>query len=105
MAAAVIEHAGSPEQCQAWLPALASGETIGALGSAVDGVAELVIGGADAQTIVLIDEDGNGLALSADEVDVTPLQSIDPTRSAARIVAPDGAGDALGDACVGSAGR
>jgi alkylation response protein AidB-like acyl-CoA dehydrogenase len=101
MAAAVIEHAGSPEQCQRWLPALASGETIGALGSAVDGVAELVIGGADAQTLVLVDEDGNGLALSADEVEVAPLQSIDPTRSAARIVAPDGAGDPLGDACVG----
>ena len=101
MAAAAIEHAGSPEQCQRWLPALASGETVGALGSAIDGVAELVIGGADAQTIVLLDEDGNGLVLSADEVEVTPLQAIDPTRSAARIAAPDGAGDSLGDACVG----
>ncbi|HEX3433699.1 MAG TPA: acyl-CoA dehydrogenase family protein [Solirubrobacteraceae bacterium] len=101
MAAAAIEHAGSPEQCQRWLPGLASGETVGALGMAVDGVAELVIGGADAQTIVLLDEDGNGLVLGADEVDVTPLQSIDPTRSAARIAAPDGAGDSLGDASVG----
>jgi alkylation response protein AidB-like acyl-CoA dehydrogenase len=101
MAAAAIEHAGSAEQCARWLPGLASGETIGALGATVDGVAELVIGAADAQTIVLVDEDGNGLVLSADEVDVTPLQSIDPTRSAARVVAPDGAGDSLGDACVG----
>jgi alkylation response protein AidB-like acyl-CoA dehydrogenase len=101
MAAAVIEHAGSPEQCQRWLPGLASGETIGALGATVDGVAEMVIGGADAQTIVLVDEDGNGLVLGADEADVTPVQSIDPTRSAAHITVADGAGEALGDACVG----
>jgi alkylation response protein AidB-like acyl-CoA dehydrogenase len=101
MAAAAIEHAGSPEQCQRWLPGLASGETFGALGSALDGTAEMVIGGADAQTIVLVDEDGNGLVLSADEADVTPVQSIDPTRSAARIVVADGAGDSLGDVCVG----
>jgi alkylation response protein AidB-like acyl-CoA dehydrogenase len=101
MAAAAIEHAGSPEQCQRWLPGLASGETFGALGSVLDGTAEMVIGGADAQTIVLVDEDGNGLVLSADEADVAPVQSIDPTRSAARIVVADGAGDSLGDVCVG----
>ena len=32
MAAAVIEQAGSAEQRERWLPGLASGETIGALG-------------------------------------------------------------------------
>ena len=37
MAATVIEHAGSPEQRERWLPGLASGETFGALGSASDG--------------------------------------------------------------------
>ncbi len=101
MAAAVIEQSGSSELCERLLPGLASGETIGALGSAVDGVAELMIGGADAQVLVLVDEDGAGLVLGAEDAEVAPLASIDPTRSAARVSVRDGAGDSLGDACVG----
>jgi alkylation response protein AidB-like acyl-CoA dehydrogenase len=101
MAAAVIEQAGSPEQRRRWLPGLASGETFGALGSTADGVAELVVGGADAQVLVLVDEDGNGLVLSAEQADVSPLEAIDPTRSAARVAMTDGTGDSLGDACAG----
>src|SRR5258705_11542180 len=46
MAAAAIEHADASEQHERWLPGLASGELIGGLGSAGDGVAELGIGGA-----------------------------------------------------------
>ena len=34
LASTMIEHAGSPEQRERWLPGLASGEAIGALGSA-----------------------------------------------------------------------
>ena len=60
MAATVIEQDGSPEQRERWLPGLASGETIGALGAAVDGTAELVIGGADADVFVLVEDDGTG---------------------------------------------
>jgi alkylation response protein AidB-like acyl-CoA dehydrogenase len=101
MAAAVIEQAGTPEQCERWLPGLASGETIGALGSAVDGVAELVIGGADAQVLVLVEDDGAGRVLGAEEADVGALPAIDPTRSAARVGAPYGAGAPLGDVCAG----
>src|SRR3984893_16434272 len=48
MAATLIEHAGSPEQRERWLPGLASGELKGALGSGLDGSADLVIGGAEA---------------------------------------------------------
>jgi alkylation response protein AidB-like acyl-CoA dehydrogenase len=59
MAAAVIEYGGSPEQRARWLPSLASGEAIGALGAALDGTAELVIGAADAQVIVLVEDDGS----------------------------------------------
>src|SRR6202020_894080 len=44
MAASVIEHSGSDEQRERWLPGLASGETLGALGAATDGTADLVIG-------------------------------------------------------------
>ena len=54
LAATLIEHAGSDEQRARWLPGLASGETIGAVGDA-DG--ELVIGGADAAVFVLLDDD------------------------------------------------
>src|SRR6184192_1921635 len=57
LAATVIEHAGSEAQCERWLPGLASGETIGALAAAADGVAELVVGGSDAGVFVLVDED------------------------------------------------
>jgi alkylation response protein AidB-like acyl-CoA dehydrogenase len=101
LAATVIEQSGVQEQCERWLPGLASGETIGALGTVVDGVAELVIGGAQAHVLVLVDEEGNGIVLSADDAEVTPLEAIDPTRSAARVSVPDGARDSLGDVCIG----
>jgi alkylation response protein AidB-like acyl-CoA dehydrogenase len=100
MAATMIEHGGSPEQRERWLPGLASGETIGALGAAVDGTAEFVVGGADAQVLVLIEDDGSAHVLSAEEAEVSPLASIDPTRSAARVMAGD-SGEALPDGCVG----
>src|SRR3954452_19394033 len=60
MAAAVIEHSGTSEQRERWLPGLASGESIGALGSARDGVADFVVSAPDAQVLVLVDEDGSG---------------------------------------------
>ena len=101
MAATVIEHAGTPEQRERWLPGLASGETVGALGSATDGVVELMVSGAEAQVLVLVDEDGSGRVLAAEDAEVTPIAAIDPTRSAARILAADDAGDSLGDACAG----
>jgi alkylation response protein AidB-like acyl-CoA dehydrogenase len=101
LAATVIEQSGTPQQREQWLAGLASGEQIGALGAISDGVAELVIGGCDAQVLVLVERDGTGLVLSAEEAEVTPLEAIDPTRSAASVRVPDGAGDSLGDVCVG----
>ncbi|HXM86848.1 MAG TPA: acyl-CoA dehydrogenase family protein [Solirubrobacteraceae bacterium] len=101
MAAAVIEHGGSEEQRERWLPGLASGETLGALGAAIDGAAELVIGADRAQVIVLIEADGSARVLAPQDAEVTPLDAIDPTRSAARVSA-GGAGDRLSDeACAG----
>jgi alkylation response protein AidB-like acyl-CoA dehydrogenase len=102
LASTVIEHAGSPAQRERWLPGLASGETTGALGLAVDGTAELVIGGAGAQVIVLIDEDRVGRVMASADAEVNPLASIDPTRSSARVSAPGDAGEALeGDVSAG----
>src|SRR5271157_4355431 len=84
MAACVIEQAGSAEQRERWLPGLASGETIGALAGAVDGTAELVIGGAEAGVIVFVEDDGSGRLLTPEQAEVSRIAAIDPTRSAAR---------------------
>jgi alkylation response protein AidB-like acyl-CoA dehydrogenase len=100
MAATVIEHGGSREQCERWLPPLASGEVVGALGAAVDGSAELVIGALDAQVIVLVEADGSAHAIAAEQAELTPIESIDPTRSAASVAAAGDEG-ALPDGCVG----
>jgi len=101
MAACVIEQAGSAEQRERWLPGLASGETIGALAGAVDGTAELVVGGAEAEVIVLVEDDGSGRLLTPDDAEVSKIATIDPTRSAARVIAGDGAGETLDDGCPG----
>src|ERR1700677_2490125 len=101
MAACVIEQAGSPEQRERWLPGLATGETIGALAGAVDGTAELVVSGAEADVIVLVEDDGSGRVRAAQDAEVSKIASIDPTRSAARVSAADGAGEALEDGCPG----
>jgi alkylation response protein AidB-like acyl-CoA dehydrogenase len=100
MAATVIEHGGSPEQRERWLPGLARGETVGALGTAADGTADLLIGGLEAQVIVLIEGDGSARVLNANEAEVSPLTSIDPTRSAARVSA-ERAGEDLAEGCAG----
>jgi alkylation response protein AidB-like acyl-CoA dehydrogenase len=101
MAATVIQQDGSAEQRERWLGGLASGETIGALGAARDGTAELVIGGREAGLFVLIEEDGSGRLVSVEEAEVTPVDSVDPTRSTARV--SSAAGEPIGDggACAG----
>jgi alkylation response protein AidB-like acyl-CoA dehydrogenase len=101
MAAAVIEQAGDAEQRAQWLPGLASGELTGALGTAVDGNAEFVVGASDAAVIVLVEDDGSGRVVSADQADVTPLDPIDPTRSAARVSSSGGGGELAGDVAAG----
>jgi alkylation response protein AidB-like acyl-CoA dehydrogenase len=90
LAATIIEQAGSSDQHERWLPGLASGKLIGALGQASEGTARFVIGGADADVIVLVEDDGNGRVLAREEAEVTPIPSIDPTRSAASVSAGSG---------------
>jgi alkylation response protein AidB-like acyl-CoA dehydrogenase len=105
MAATVIQQDGAEDQHSRWLPGLASGETIGALGSVTGGTAELVIGGREASVFVLIDEDGAGRLLSAEEAEITPVDSIDPTRSTVRVNVAGDAGEALGDGACAGLGR
>jgi alkylation response protein AidB-like acyl-CoA dehydrogenase len=94
LASTVIEQAGSEDQRARLLPGLASGETIGALGTAREGVAELVIGAPAAQLLVLA-QDGTARVLTREQAEIEPVESIDPTRPAARVSAPLGAGEAL----------
>ncbi|MGH2864967.1 MAG: acyl-CoA dehydrogenase family protein [Solirubrobacteraceae bacterium] len=105
MAACVIERAGSNEQRERWLPGLASGEAIGALAAAVEGTAELVVSGAEADVIVLVEEDGGGRLLTPQDAELSKVATIDPTRSAARVslAADAGAGryESLEDGCPG----
>jgi len=90
MASTMIEHAGSPEQREQWLPGLASGASFGALASASDGTAELVVGAVEADVIVLVEPDGRARLLASADAELTPLEAIDPTRSAARVRAQGG---------------
>jgi alkylation response protein AidB-like acyl-CoA dehydrogenase len=89
MAAAAIQAAGTDEQKSRWLPALASGDATGALGDA-DG---LVPDADAAAVIVLVGDDGTARVLARRDADVTTVDSIDPTRRAARVA---GEGEALG---------
>jgi alkylation response protein AidB-like acyl-CoA dehydrogenase len=109
LAATLIEHAGSEEQRERWLPGLASGATLGAVGNAREGTAELVVGGAEAEVVVMIEEDGTARIVATAAGNVTapdatsePIQSIDPTRSAACVSLANGAGETLdGDVAGG----
>lgn len=124
LASTVIQQAGSPEQRERWLPGLASGETIGALGTARHGVAELVVGAPAAQVIVLVTparhtqgtpvrgetpvggEDGPRVRVFAhEEVEVEPVDSIDPTRPAGRVRLADAVGDTLDGDTAGGVDR
>ena len=96
LAATMIEQAGSPEQQERWLPELASGQITGAVGLAGDGGEELVIGAAGAAVIVLVGEDRTARLLTPEQAQLSPVASIDPTRSSARVGAAADAGEELG---------
>jgi alkylation response protein AidB-like acyl-CoA dehydrogenase len=120
LAAALIEQAGSQEQRARWLPGLASGETIGALGSArtplgvvpdardrqAEAVAELVVGAPVAQVIVLLEGEGARARVYArEEVEIEPVGSIDPTRPTGLVRAGAEAGDPLGEGLAAGVDR
>jgi alkylation response protein AidB-like acyl-CoA dehydrogenase len=105
MASALIERAGSSEQRARWLPALAAGESKGALGVAAAGTADLVLGAPQAQVLVLLDDDGGARVVGADEVAVTAVPAIDPTRSAAHVSGAEDAGEPLDGDIAGGVDR
>jgi alkylation response protein AidB-like acyl-CoA dehydrogenase len=105
LASTLIEHAGSGDQREHLLPGLASGETKGALGVALDGTAELVIGALDAEVIVLVEDEHTARALQRSQLEVESMPSIDPTRSAARVSASPDAGEELAGDVAGGIDR
>ena len=82
---------GSPQQQAEWLPGLASGEVIASFADSA-----LVPYGARADLFLMIDQD-NARLLGRDDVEVTPLTTMDQTRPLARVQAKAGAGEALSD--------
>ena len=83
LAATLIEHAGSDAQRERWLGGLAAGELRGAAGA--PGV---IPGAAGADVVVLLENGGGRIVEGGGE----PVESIDPTRPAARV---DGSGEEL----------
>ena len=104
LASTIIEHGGSEELRERWLPDLASGQAVGSVGVARDGVAELVVAAPVAQLFVLM-EDGSARVISAEQAQVEPVDSIDSTRPAGRVRAPAGAGEALEGDVTGGVDR
>jgi alkylation response protein AidB-like acyl-CoA dehydrogenase len=91
LAAQAIEHAGSTQQRERWLPALASGEATGAFGVVRGDAAELVPDAPDAGVIVLADsETGGATVLDGGAASVEEVTSIDSTRRYGRVSAEGG---------------
>jgi alkylation response protein AidB-like acyl-CoA dehydrogenase len=80
LAALAIEHAGSAEQQERWLPGLASGELRGALGTA-----DALIPDAPGADVVIVVDAAAGTAHVADGVE--EVESVDPTRRHSRATA------------------
>jgi alkylation response protein AidB-like acyl-CoA dehydrogenase len=98
-AALVISAAGSDAQRSEWLPKLSSGEATGSFGEVTDAGSSLFCDLPTADVAVVFDADGALLAVASD-LDFTPVEAIDATRSYATVAAP--AGDRLeGDVAAG----
>jgi alkylation response protein AidB-like acyl-CoA dehydrogenase len=91
----MIQHAGSDEQRDRWLPGIASGEQRGTVAYVVNGVASLVPDADSADLIVLFDESsGVATVAPAGEVSAESVDTIDSTRRYSRVT-PNGSGEEL----------
>jgi alkylation response protein AidB-like acyl-CoA dehydrogenase len=85
----MIQHAGSDEQKQRWLPGIASGETLGTVGVVSNGSAPLVPDAELASVLVLIDGDSATLVEPGD-AQIERVDAIDDTRPYSRVSASGG---------------
>ena len=90
----LIEHAGSDEQRARWLPGLAERRARRRAGHGARRRRRAVLGGADADVIVLVDEDGTARVLARAEAEVEPLAGDRPDPPGAPACAASGAGEA-----------
>jgi alkylation response protein AidB-like acyl-CoA dehydrogenase len=94
----VLQHAGSDEQKERWLPGVASGEERGTVAYVKDGAAELVAD-VDSAAFVVCVEGATATVHASGDVEAERVDSIDSTRRFSRVRVPNGAGEALaGDA-------
>jgi alkylation response protein AidB-like acyl-CoA dehydrogenase len=84
-----LQFAGTDEQKTRWLPGIASGEARGTVGLPRDGEASLVPDADGADLIVLFTTEG-GFIVERENCDLDPIDTIDPTRSFARVRAEGG---------------
>jgi alkylation response protein AidB-like acyl-CoA dehydrogenase len=84
----MIQHAGSDEQKQKWLPGIASGETLGTVGIVKDGAAPLVPDAGTASVFVLVDDGRATLQTYANGMAV--IETIDSTRRFYHVPVEDG---------------
>src|SRR3954468_20176582 len=91
----MIQHAGSDEQRDRWLPGIASGEQRGTVAYVENGVASLVPGAGSAKVMVRFDSETDSASFgAAGYVQVEPLDTIDSTRRYSRVT-PSGGGEEL----------
>jgi alkylation response protein AidB-like acyl-CoA dehydrogenase len=88
----MIQHAGSDEQRDRWLPGIASGELRGTDAYVENGVASLVADADTADVIVLFDSDTDTATVG--EAQVEEVDTIDSTRRFSRVT-PSGGGEEL----------
>jgi alkylation response protein AidB-like acyl-CoA dehydrogenase len=94
----VIQHAGSDEQKQKWLPGIASGEQLAAVAYVKDGAASLVPD-VDSAAIVVFVDGASATVVPADEAGAERVDTIDSTRHYSRVQLQNGSGEQLdGDA-------
>jgi alkylation response protein AidB-like acyl-CoA dehydrogenase len=85
----VLQHAGSDEQKERWLPGVASGEARGTVGVVETGNAPLVPDADTADFIVLLDN-GGGAIVEASSASAERLDTIDSTRRFCAVEASGG---------------
>ena len=112
MAPVAILMAGSDEQKEQWLPAIASGESVfgiavteqigrrdsegvKAADGTLSGTAMFVLEGMDADHLIVADQSGALHIVAADQTNRTKLKTIDRTRSVAKVEFKDSTTDVL----------
>jgi len=85
----LIQHAGSDEQKQRWLPGIATGDALGAVGEVRNGGAPLVPDAENAAVIVLVDGEG-ATVVERSAAQVELADTMDSTRRFASVSADGG---------------